>query len=131
LGIVPALAAWGMLMVESGLRAAGKSLHAVGLTPFGQSPAMHGMISLQQGFIFTSMILAAMAVALIERRFERAGQWSLAAAALSAVGVIHAYDLAPAGVANRFGLLAAPEFVAGYLMLAVLFFAVAFFAKRE
>jgi AGZA family xanthine/uracil permease-like MFS transporter len=131
LGIVPALAAWGLSMVESGLRAAGKSLHAVGLAPFGQSPAMHGMISLQQGFIFTSMILAAMGVALIERRFERAGLWSLAAAGLSAVGVIHAYDLAPAGVANRFGLLAAPEFVAAYLMLTVLFFAVAYFANRE
>jgi AGZA family xanthine/uracil permease-like MFS transporter len=131
LGIVPALAAWAMLMVESGLRAAGKSLYAVGLAPFGQSPAMHGMISLQQGFIFTSMILAAIGVALIERRFERAGLWSLAAAALSALGVIHAYDLTPGGVANRFGVLAAPEFAAGYLMLAVLFFAVALMAKRS
>jgi adenine/guanine/hypoxanthine permease len=131
LGIVPALAAWGMLMVDSGLRAAGKSLYAVGVAPFGQSPAMHGMISLQQGFIFTSMIFAAIGVALIERRFEHAGLWSLAAAALSFVGVIHAYNLTPAGVANRFGFLAAPEFAAGYLMLAVLFFAFALLAKRQ
>jgi adenine/guanine/hypoxanthine permease len=131
LGIVPALAAWAMLMVESGLRAAGKSLYDVGVASFGQSPAMHGMISLQQGFIFTSMIFAAIGVALIERRFEHAGLWSLAAAALSFVGVIHAYDLTPAGVANRFGFLAAPEFTAGYLMLAVLFFAFALVAKRQ
>jgi AGZA family xanthine/uracil permease-like MFS transporter len=131
LGIVPALAAWGMLMVDSGLRAAGKSLYAVGVAPFGQSPAMHGMISLQQGFIFTSMIFAAIGVALIERRFEHAGLWSLTAAALSFVGVIHAYNLTPAGVTNRFGFLAAPEFAAGYLMLAVLFFAFALLAKRQ
>ncbi len=131
LGIVPALAAWGMLMAESGLRAAGKSLHAVGLAPFGQSPAMHGMISLQQGFIFSSMILAAIGVALIERRFERAGLWSIAAAVLSAVGVIHAYEITPAGVANRFGLLAAPEFAASYVLLAALFFAVGWLARRS
>jgi AGZA family xanthine/uracil permease-like MFS transporter len=126
LGIVPALAAWGLLMVETGLRVAGKSLHSVGLAPFGQNPAMHGMISLQQGFIFTSMILAAIGVALIERQFKKAAAWSLAAAVFSAIGLIHAYELTPAGVAARFGLLVAPEFVASYLMLAFLFFAFAF-----
>jgi AGZA family xanthine/uracil permease-like MFS transporter len=125
LGIVPALAAWGLLMVETGLRGAGKSLHSVGLAPFGQSPAMHGMISLQQGFIFTSMILAAMAVALIERQFKKAAGWSLAAAVFSAIGLIHAYELTPAGVAARFGFIEAPEFAASYLLLAVLFFAFA------
>lgn len=130
LGIVPALAGWGLLMVETGVRAAGKSLYEVGLPRFNQeSLAIHGMISLERGFIFTSMILAAIGVALIERRFERAGLWSLAASALSAIGVIHAYDLTPAGVVNRFGFLAAPEFAAGYLMLAALFFAVASLAK--
>jgi adenine/guanine/hypoxanthine permease len=131
LGIVPALAAWGLLMVETGLRVAGKSLYLVGLAPFGQSPAMHGVISLQQGFIFTSMILAAIGVALIERRFARAGFWSLAAAFLSAVGIIHAYDLTPGGIVNRFGLFAAPEFCVGYLLLALLFFAVAVYAKQR
>jgi len=132
LGIVPALAGWGMLMVETGLRSAGKSLYEVGLAKFSQEGlAIHGMIALERGFIFTSMILAAIGVALIERRFAHASVWSLAAAALSAVGVIHAYDLTPAGVANRFGILAAPEFVAGYLMLACLFFATARSAKRE
>jgi adenine/guanine/hypoxanthine permease len=126
LGIVPALAAWGLLMVETGLRGAGKSLHSVGLAPFGESPAMHGMISLQQGFIFTSMILAALGVALIERQFKKAAGWSLAAAAFSAIGLIHAYELTPAGVAARFGFLEAPEFAASYLLLAALFFAFAF-----
>ena len=124
LGIVPALAAWGLLMIETGLRAAGKSLYDVGLEPFGQTPAMHGVISLQQGFIFTSMILAAIGVALIERRFRTATLWSLAGAFFSALGIIHAYELTPGGVANRFGLLAAPEFFLGYLLLAVLFLAV-------
>lgn len=125
LGIVPALAAWGLLMVETGVRVAGTSLHSVGLLAFGQSPAMHGMISLQQGFIFSSMILAAMGVALIERQFKKAAGWSLAAAAFSATGLIHAYELTPAGVAARFGFLEAPEFAGSYLLLALLFFAFA------
>jgi AGZA family xanthine/uracil permease-like MFS transporter len=92
---------------------------------------MHGVISLQQGFIFTSMILAAIGVALIERRFRTASLWSLAAALLSAVGIIHAYELTPGGIANRFGFLAAPEFFVGYLLLALLFFAVALYAKQR
>jgi len=70
------------------------------------------------------MILASIGVALIEREFVKASAWSLAAASFSAVGIIHAYDLAPGGVTSRFGLFAAPEFAIGYLLLAVLFWAV-------
>jgi len=132
LGIVPALAGWGLLMVETGLRAGGKSLFEVGLARFNQeSLAIHGMISLERGFIFTSMILAAIGVALIERRFASAGVWSLAAALFSAVGIIHAYDLTAAGITSRFGIMAAPEFAAAYFLLALLFFAVGVMARRE
>jgi AGZA family xanthine/uracil permease-like MFS transporter len=131
LGIVPALAGWGLLMLETGLRAAGKSLFEVGLAQFSkESFAVHGMISLERGFIFTSMILAAIGVALIERQFQRAALWALAASLLSALGLIHAYDLTPAGVVSRFGLLAAPEFAVAYLMLAALFTGVGRLAKR-
>ena len=40
-------------------------------------------------------------------------------------------DLTPGGIVNRFGLFAAPEFFAGYLLLALLFFAVAVYAKQR
>ena len=49
--------------------------------------------------------------------------WSVAAALLSAFGIIHAYDLSAGGITSRFGLMAAPEFFVAYLLLAVLFFA--------
>ena len=88
------------------------------------------MISLERGFIFTSMILAAIGVALIERKFARAGAWSLAAALLSASGIIHAYDLTAGGITSRFGLMAAPDFFISYLLLALLFFAVGFWEKN-
>lgn len=130
LGIVPALAAWGLLLVETGVRAAGKSLFDIGLTPFAQSLAVHGMIALERGFIFSSMILAAIGVALIEREFIKAALWSLAAALFSAVGIIHAYELTPGGITSRFGVLAAPEFFLTYILLALLFFAVAWSIKR-
>ena len=131
LGIVPALAAWGLLMVETGMRAAGKSLFDIGLAPFAQTVAIHGMISLERGFIFSSMILAAIGVALIEREFVKAASWSLAAALLSALGIIHAYKVTPGGITSHFGIFAAPEFVWAYLCLALLFFAVGFAAQRK
>jgi adenine/guanine/hypoxanthine permease len=132
LGIVPALAGWGLLLVETGLRVAGKSLFQVGLARFDQeSLAIHGMISLERGFIFTSMILSAIGVALIERRFARAAAWSLAAALLSAFGIIHAYELTPSGLVSRFGFLAAPDFLIAYLLLAALFYAFEFAARDD
>jgi AGZA family xanthine/uracil permease-like MFS transporter len=131
LGLFPALAAWGLLMVETGLRAAGASLYQTGFAPFSGSLAIHGMISLERGFIFTSMILAAIGVALIERQLLRAALWSLAAALFAALGVIHAYELTPSGVATRIGLLAAPEFVASYVSLSGLFLAIGWWQKRK
>lgn len=131
LGLFPALAAWGLLMVETGLRAGGKSLYEAGFAPFAQSLAIHGMISLERGFIFTSTILSAVGVALIERQFFRAALWSLAASIFAALGIIHAYELTPGGIASRFGLLAAPEFAASYLCLFVLFLAAGWWRKRR
>jgi AGZA family xanthine/uracil permease-like MFS transporter len=104
----------------------------VGLSSFDQaSLAIHGMISLERGFIFTSMILAAIGVALIERRFARAGAWAAAAALLSAFGIIHAYDLGRGGVTSRFGWMAAPDFFAGYLLLAGLFCLVGVLGRND
>jgi AGZA family xanthine/uracil permease-like MFS transporter len=67
---------------------------------------------------------------LIERQFSRAAAWSVAAALLSAFGIIHAYELTAGGLTSRFGWLAAPDFVIGYLMLAVLFVSVGKLAPR-
>ena len=131
LGLFPALAAWGLLMLEAALKAAGKSLYEVGLPAFSQGLAIHGMIALERGFIFSSMILAAIGVFLIDREFIKAGIWAVAAALFSAMGIIHAYELTPAGLTNRFGLFAAPEFCVGYLLLAVLFFGVAIATRSK
>lgn len=130
LGLFPALAAWGLLLVETGLRAGGRSLSEVGLDSFAHSLAIHGMISLERGFIFTSTILAAIGVFLIERQYIRAAFWSLAGAFLAAVGIVHAYELTPWGVTTRLGLFAAPEFALSYLFLFFIFLAAGWWEKK-
>jgi AGZA family xanthine/uracil permease-like MFS transporter len=91
LGFLPSLAAWGLLMSQS------------------------------SGFIFSSMILAAMAAALIDREHLRAAGWAFAAAVLSWLGVIHAWEITPAGVVSPFGWAKAPAVAGGYFVMAVLF----------
>ncbi len=60
------------------------------------------------------MVLAAILVFTIERQFLKAAGWTATAAVLSMIGLIHAYDLTPSGIQNKFGLLAAPAFATMY-----------------
>lgn len=121
-GLIPSLAAWALLLVETSLRKAGKTLFEIAPT-FGSDLYIHGVIALNQGFLLSAMVLAAMLVFVLEKDFLKAAGWMMAAAVLSALGVIHAYELTPTGVQNKFGLLAAPEFAlmyafsAGFLVL--------------
>ncbi len=118
-GLIPSLAAWALYLVETTLRTSGKSLFDAAPT-FGSDLYIHGVIALNQGFLLSSMVLAAILVFVIEREFLTAAGWTLAAALLSMIGLIHAYDLTPAGVQNKFGLLAAPAFAATYGVSAAL-----------
>jgi AGZA family xanthine/uracil permease-like MFS transporter len=112
-GLIPSLAAWALLIVETSLRVAGKSLFEVA-PAFGSDFYIRGVIALSQGFLLSSMVLAAILVFVIEREFLRAAGWTATAAVLSMIGLIHAYDLTPSGVHNKFGIFAAPDFAAAY-----------------
>ena len=127
-GLMPALAAWGAGLAKAGLRAAG--VGAPGGPPF--SPALEGAFlasdtwirgafALEQGFIFTSMILAAATVAVIERRFARGGAWMLLAAALASAGLVHGYAYTASDTTLR--LAPAWPWAAGYLVVAAVFLA--------
>jgi AGZA family xanthine/uracil permease-like MFS transporter len=118
-GLVPSLAAWALQLVETSLRKAGKSLFEVA-PAFGNDLYIHGMIALNQGFLLSSMVLAAILVFVIEREFLKAAGWTATAAVLSMIGLIHAYDLTPSGVQNKFGVLAAPAFATMYGLSAAL-----------
>jgi len=54
---------------------------------------IHGLNILERGYIFTCMILAAISAHLIDRRFYHAAGWAVAAAVLTFLGLMHAYQL--------------------------------------
>ncbi|HAM70768.1 MAG TPA: permease [Verrucomicrobiales bacterium] len=129
IGFVPSLAAWGLLLVETSLRAAGSDLFTAA-PKFGADLFIHGIIALNQGFILTSMLFSAILAFSIDREFLKAGFWAVAGALLSAAGLIHAYALTPKGVEGRFGWSAAPEFTLGYGLTAGLLFVLHVRASR-
>ncbi|GAB4273187.1 MAG: permease [Methylomicrobium sp.] len=122
-GFFPALAAWGLMILESGLRAAGVNIEAVGLEALASQLPIAGLISLERGFIFTSMIWAAMTVCLIEKRYCAAGRWALAAASISATGLMHGFNLVDGAIVNAYGPTRTWPFVIGYAVMAVMFYA--------
>ena len=101
------------------------------------------------------MILAAIAAFLVDRRFFRAGSWSLVAAAFTGVGLMHAFQVHGNNIDYQFNLdrLAAamglrgpfvpaappPEVLVyrafplalGYLLMAAVFFAFGLYAARH
>ena len=130
-GLLPAIGAWGALMAKSGLRAAGVGAPGgPGFSPalvaaFQQSDTwIEGAFALEQGFILASMVLAAATVAILERRFLVAAGWSGAAAALSALGLMHSYQYTFGDTAVSL----APSWphAAGYAIVAALLLAAPF-----
>ena len=126
IGMLPGLGAWAALIAKNGLRAAGMGGAE---RPFGpgligeflkSDTWIHGVFSLEQGFLFTSMLMAAATVSIIEHRWRAAAAWCAAAAVLSATGLMHAYEWTPDDTVLQ--LRPAWPFVAGYAAMAVLFF---------
>jgi AGZA family xanthine/uracil permease-like MFS transporter len=125
MGLLPGIAAWGVLMAKAGLRAAGVGtpggppLTEGVLDAFlGSDVWMRGGLALDQGFIFTAMILSAATVLIVERRFRAAAGWFAVGAALSASGLVHAWRLTAQDAVMS--LRPAWGFVAGYAFVAVL-----------
>jgi AGZA family xanthine/uracil permease-like MFS transporter len=129
-GLLPSLAAWALYLVETSLRKAGKTLFEAAPT-FGNDLYIHGIIALNQGFLLSSMVLAAILVFIIDRQFLKAAGWTAAAAILSLIGLIHAYDLTPSGVQNKFGIAAAPEFGMMYGLSTVLLLLLHFTRNKD
>lgn len=136
-GVLPGLAAWAALLAKNSLKAAGTG--TPGGKPFSADlvPAFQasdtwitGAFALEQGFIFTSIILAAATVAIIEKKFHQASVWFLVGAGLCAVGLMHSFKFTPTDVVIN--LAPAWKWVYGYLaMAAVLFVAPWVTVERE
>jgi adenine/guanine/hypoxanthine permease len=125
-GLLPGIGAWGALLAKNGLRAAGIGGSAGGFTDalvmeFQKNDVwIAGAFALEQGFLFTAMLLSAAVVGVIERRWTVAAAWCLCAAVLSATGLMHSYQWTYADTTLR--LSPAWPFVFGYTAMALLFF---------
>ncbi len=98
-GLLPSLAAWGAMMAKTGLRAGGAGTAS---NPFSEKMIemfhssdtwIEGAFALEQGFIFSAMILSAITVFVIERKFAKAGAASFIGAAICLTGLMHNYSV--------------------------------------
>ncbi len=96
--LFPALAALIVYKMMTFLREAGASLTFADLlrNPGPETGILAGLLTLtsaNSGWILITLLVTAMAAALIDRRYLAAAVWSGVAAVLTAVGLIHAYAL--------------------------------------
>lgn len=124
-GLLPALAAWGTLMAMFAFQTAGiggEKLKAL-VPAFNQRSSflLEGGFALTEGFILTSMVLAAITAAVIDRQFRRGATWAVFAAALSAVGLMHSYQWGEGGPTMALGV-GAWGWTIGYNIVALVLF---------
>jgi AGZA family xanthine/uracil permease-like MFS transporter len=139
IGLFPAIAAWGLLIVTQSLNAAGVALGDRDLaarvlengTAFATAGLrLDGLIAISQGFMVTSMVWAAISAHLIERQFNRAANWACVGAVAAFFGFVHAGSVTPAGGAYDIGFATGWRWAVGYLMCAVFFAMAQRFEKR-
>jgi len=125
-GMLPGIGAWATLIAKNGLKAAGLGTPARPFTDalIGEflktDTWIHGAFSLEQGFLFTSMLLSAAVVGIIERRWTAAAAWCAIAAALSATGLMHSYRWTTDDTVLK--LSPAWPFAIAYAVIALVFF---------
>jgi AGZA family xanthine/uracil permease-like MFS transporter len=105
IGLFPAIAAWGSTVAEGAFRVSGGTTIQQALTTVDPGRLLfagdtlvngfllHGLIVVERGYIFTCMILSAIAALLIDRRFHSAAIWALVAALFTGAGLTHAYQV--------------------------------------
>ncbi|MEB3199529.1 MAG: NCS2 family permease [Synechococcaceae cyanobacterium] len=137
LGMMPGLASWGSLLLKSGLRAGGAGTPQAPFSPALLLPLQQadvwaaGAFALEQGQIISAMLLAAMLVYVIERRFLAACASALVAAAGSWLGLLHAWRFTPADTAAAPGWGTGGEWALGYLAMALVFALTASAVRRQ
>lgn len=129
-GLFPAIAGWGLLVLGQTLGAAGMATGDMGLAGavLGHPEAfatnglhLDGLVAISQGFLLTSMLWAAISVHLLDRRFGAAALWALLGAALAFFGFIHAGHMTPAGGAYDIGWATGWAWSVGYALCAAFF----------
>ena len=109
LAIIPSIAEWGQLQIDSALNAAGTTADKVGAAKLaGSGVIYHGMELLGGGAVLAGLVLGAIAAFIIDREFNKATIYAFAGAVLSYFGFIHGLQLEVG---------ASPAVALGYLLL--------------
>jgi len=122
IGLFPAFAAWGVNILKQAYQGVGTTLSeqaAAGIPING----IMGMFALEKGFIFSSMILAAVSVFLIEKDFMKAVIWSCAGMILAFFGIMHTFSFSINDTVSVIGWAAGGKYAFGYLCFAAVFLA--------
>lgn len=137
-GLFPAIAAWGLLVLTQTLGAAGIATGDPGLAarvladPRAFAMAgldLRGLVALSQGFMLSCMIWSAISAHLIDRRFGTAATWATIGAAIAFFGFTHAGELTPAGGTYDIGWASGWRWALGYVACAAFFLFVARIAR--
>ena len=112
LALTPHLAAWGKLLIDNSLGAAGTNAATVGLDKLGQVGVLyHGLEVMGGGSILSGVILAAIAVFIIDRKFVKAASFAGAGAVLTFFGLMHG---------EKIGIAESPVVAASYVLVALI-----------
>ncbi len=114
LALVPHLAAWCKVQLDGALSAAGTSAAQVGLDKLGQVGVLyHGLEVLAGGAILSGLVLGAIAVFIIEKKFISASAFAATGALLTFFGFMHGESV---------GIAVTPSVAAAYAAVAVFLF---------
>ncbi len=112
LAMLPNIASWAQSQIDGALAAAGTSATQVGLDKLaGNGVIYHGLALFGGGGTLAGLMLGAIAAFIIDRRFDRAALYALAAAVLAFFGFINGTALAFANSA---------PVALGYLLIALM-----------
>ena len=127
MGLLPGIAGWGALLAKNALRVAGLGTPSQPFTPeliaafAGTDIYISGAFALEQGLVLSAMILAAITVYIIEKKFLQAALWSLLAAVLSWIGLLHSYQWTVGDTVIKLGWGAGSQWASAYILLTMVF----------
>ena len=114
LALTPHLAGWCKTLMDGALNAAGTSADAVGFDKLGGAGVLYqGLQIMGGGAIVTGLVLAAIGVFIIEKKFAEASAFAAAGTILTFFGFMHGQSI---------GLGVTPTVAAAYAIVAVFLF---------
>lgn len=140
IGLFPAIAAWGLLILGQTLGAAGIATKNLGLASevlknksafYFSGLHLEGLVAISQGFMITCMVWASISTYLIDKNFKRAAIWSLIGALFSFFGLIHAGEMTPAGGIYHIGIGTGLKWCIGYFLCFLYFIFMKYFTQNR